>query len=63
MKKWLRITMTFFLIPWSGFGFTFTVTPTAETCTGNGALSFVASNTIPGGSIVYEIYKLPNVSV
>jgi len=52
-----------FLIPFLGFGFTLSVTPTAETCNGNGSLAFSTTNTDPSGSIVYVIYKLPNVSV
>lgn len=46
-----------------GFSFTFTVTTTAETCSGNGSLSFTAANTDLNGSIVYEVYLLPNTSV
>jgi gliding motility-associated-like protein len=42
--------------------FVLTVTPTNETCTANGALSFSVSNTTAGSAIVYAIYKLPNLS-
>jgi gliding motility-associated-like protein len=45
------------------FGFSFVVTPTTETCLGNGTLSFSVSNPSPTGSIEYFIYKLPNTSV
>lgn len=46
-----------------GFSFTFTVTTTAETCSGNGSLSFAAADTDLSGSIVYEVYLLPNTLV
>lgn len=42
--------------------FVLTVTPTNETCTANGTLSFAVSNTTAGSAIVYAIYKLPNIS-
>jgi len=45
------------------FGFTFSVTPTNETCAGNGTLTFAVSNPAPGGIIEYRIYKLPNTSI
>ncbi len=43
------------------FAFTFTATPTNETCSGNGTITFLASNTDPNGSIVYYVYLLPNL--
>jgi len=42
--------------------FVLTVTPTNETCTANGTLSFSVSNTTAGSTIVYAIYKLPNTT-
>ena len=42
--------------------FTLTVTPTNETCTDNGTLSFVVSNTTPGSTLVYSVYLLPNLT-
>jgi gliding motility-associated-like protein len=51
------------LVPSLMFGFTLAVTPTTETCSGNGTLTFSVSNPVPGGSIEYFIYKLPNTSV
>ena len=62
MKKQLLI-LFLFLIPIWGFSFTFTVTPTAESCSGNGSLSFTAADTDLSGSIVYEVYLLPNMLV
>ena len=47
----------------NGFGFNLTVTSTNETCSGNGSLSFTPSNTDPNGSIVYVVYKLPDVTI
>lgn len=42
--------------------FTLAVTPTNETCASNGALSFSVSNTLPGATVLYSIYKLPNLT-
>lgn len=42
--------------------FTLTVSKTDETCTGNGTLTFSVSNTVPGSTILYSIYLLPDVS-
>ncbi|MGC4039610.1 MAG: T9SS type B sorting domain-containing protein [Flavobacterium sp.] len=50
------------LFPLVGFGFTLSVTHTNETCPGNGTLRFTVSDTAPGGSIVYVVYKLPDVT-
>ena len=40
--------------------FSFTVTKTDETCTGNGALTFTATGTTPGASLFYSVYLLPD---
>jgi gliding motility-associated-like protein len=45
-----------------GFAFSLTVTHTNETCPGNGSLTFAVSNTDPAGSIVYVVYKLPDIT-
>ena len=50
------------LLPITGFGFNLTVTHTNETCSGNGSLTFTTTNTDPNGSIVYLVYKLPDVT-
>jgi gliding motility-associated-like protein len=42
--------------------FTLTVTAVNETCTANGSLSFTATNTTAGATVIYRIYKLPNVT-
>ncbi|MES2409961.1 MAG: gliding motility-associated C-terminal domain-containing protein [Bacteroidota bacterium] len=42
--------------------FTLNVTATNETCTANGTLTFVVSNTTAGSTILYSIYLLPNVT-
>jgi gliding motility-associated-like protein len=44
------------------FGFSLAVSHTNETCQGNGSLSFTVSNTDPNGTIVYVVYKLPDVT-
>ncbi|MBV5282124.1 MAG: HYR domain-containing protein, partial [Paludibacter sp.] len=40
--------------------FTLTVTPTAETCTGNGKLTWTITGQTAGSTMVYAIYKSPN---
>ncbi|MGG7036636.1 MAG: hypothetical protein ACI7YS_15780, partial [Flavobacterium sp.] len=64
-KKWIYIGLFigFLLNPWVCFSFNLTVTPTAETCSGNGSLTFAVSDTDPNGSIIFFIYKLPNTIV
>ncbi|WP_284651676.1 gliding motility-associated C-terminal domain-containing protein [Flavobacterium terrisoli] len=42
--------------------FTLTVTRTNETCTANGTLTFNVSNTTTGSTILYSIYRLPNLA-
>lgn len=42
--------------------FTLQVTPTNETCSGNGILSFTVTDTTPGATIVYSIYRLPDLT-
>lgn len=49
------------LLPIAGFGFNLSVTTSNETCAGNGSASFIVTNTDPGGSLVYVVYKLPDV--
>ncbi len=64
MKKWIVI-FTFLGLLFSTdsvLGFTLSVTPTHETCSGNGAMTFSTSNTAPGGSITYLVYRLPNTT-
>ena len=50
----------FFTVKGQLTNFTFSVTPTNETCTGNGSLSFSVANTTAGATITYAIYLLPN---
>lgn len=42
--------------------FTLTVTPTAQTCLGNGSLSFLTAGTTAGATISYDVYLLPNTT-
>ncbi|MDI9258020.1 T9SS type B sorting domain-containing protein [Flavobacterium sedimenticola] len=42
--------------------FTLTVSHTNETCPNNGSLTFSVSNTVPGSTVVYAIYLLPNTT-
>jgi len=41
--------------------FSFIVAPTNETCAGNGQLTFTVSGTLPGSTILYSVYLLPDV--
>ncbi|MCF6129560.1 T9SS type B sorting domain-containing protein [Flavobacterium sp. AS60] len=58
----IPVLLIVLLFPLIGFGFNLTVTPTHETCQGNASLSFVVTNTIPGSSIVFVVYKLPDIT-
>ncbi|ESU27384.1 hypothetical protein FLJC2902T_20890 [Flavobacterium limnosediminis JC2902] len=64
MKKALFILLL--LISNISFGqltnFSLQLTATDETCSGNGVLSFTVSGTTPGATIVYNIYRLPDVT-
>ena len=42
--------------------FTFNVTPTNESCLGNGILTFNVSGTVSGSSMDYAVYLLPNIT-
>jgi len=42
--------------------FNFSVTPTNETCSGNGSVSFAVSGTTAGASMFYSIYQLPDTT-
>src|SRR5690606_35311612 len=46
-----------------GQNFTVNLTPTPETCFGNGAISVTVDNVVAGATVDYVIYKLPNDSV
>ena len=67
-QLWNKGFLFFLILLWSQGSysqlsdFELTVTPTNETCTANGVLSFAVSNTTSGASMVYAIYKLPNTT-
>src|SRR5690606_1238817 len=42
--------------------FTLNVTPQHEECIGNGSLNFTVSGTATGSSVLYNIYKFPNLT-
>ena len=42
--------------------FTLSVSSTNETCAANGTLSFSISNPLAGASVLFSIYKLPNIT-
>lgn len=62
----LKFSFVFLLITQLTFSqlsnFTLTVSKTNETCTANGTLTFNVSNTTVGSTILYTIYRLPDVS-
>jgi gliding motility-associated-like protein len=61
MKNWIFLSVAFLFLKSSlASAFTFTVTPTPETCSGNGVISFSVSNAAANGTIVFVVYKLPN---
>ncbi|CAM3582071.1 hypothetical protein FSS13T_23690 [Flavobacterium saliperosum S13] len=41
--------------------FTLQVTATNETCSGNGSLTFTVANTTPGATVIYTLFRLPDV--
>lgn len=41
--------------------FTLSVTKTDESCTANGTLNFNVSNITPGATVVYQVYRLPDL--
>ena len=62
-----KLFIVFLFIGLNGFAqtlpnFVLTVTPTPETCSGNGALSFSTSGTQPGATVTFYVYKAPNYS-
>lgn len=63
--RWQIGVILFFLTQLS-FGqlsnFTLTVTKIDETCTANGELYFSVANTTAGATMLYSVYRLPNVA-
>lgn len=66
MKIFAKILLLFTICCASSYGqidnFSLTVTKINETCTANGSLSFSVANTLPGATVLYTIYKLPNLT-
>ena len=59
----LFITILFSQFSYSQLSnFTLQVTPSNETCTGNGSLNFTVSGTTTGATILYNVYQFPNVT-
>jgi gliding motility-associated-like protein len=65
MKKLYLLSFLLLLVSQASFAqlsnFTLTATGTDESCTGNGSLSFNVANTVPGSTIIYRIYRLPDL--
>lgn len=63
MKK-ITLLLVALFVSWISYGqlpeFTLTVTPTFQTCLGNGSMSFEVSGTDPDASVDYAIYLLPD---
>lgn len=52
-----------FLSAHDACGFTFTATPTDESCAGNGTITLASFNTDPNGTLLYVVYKLPETTI
>ncbi len=63
-KHYLTILFLFLIAVASGAEAipTLVVTPTPETCAGNGTLTFNVEDAPAGASIIYSIYKLPDLT-
>lgn len=61
-NTFISIAIGLFLLPLASFGFSFTANSTTETCNGNGTISLTSYDTDPNGTLVYFIYKLPNLT-
>ena len=42
--------------------FNLQVNKTDETCSGNGSLTFLVSNTVPNSAMLYKVYLLPDTN-
>lgn len=64
MKKKLQLSICFvlFFLCQNVFALDLMVTPTNETCTGNGSLSFSVTNQVAGVPVFYSVYLLPNTT-
>lgn len=64
MKRLFTIQLLLLLLLYSltSFGFTLEVTTVNESCLGNGSLTFAVADADSNGSILYVIYKLPNLT-
>lgn len=62
MKKKTNYLFLLFFICLNAFALDLQVTPTNETCTGNGSLSFTVTNQTAGVPVFYAIYLLPNTT-
>jgi gliding motility-associated-like protein len=61
--KYILIVLFFTQMMFSQLSdFNLSVTATNETCTANGNITITVSNTTPGATILYSIYKLPDIT-
>ncbi|MCF6133114.1 gliding motility-associated C-terminal domain-containing protein [Flavobacterium wongokense] len=65
MKKLYLVIFLFLCVGQATYGqlsnFVLTLTKTDESCTGNASLTFNVTNTTPGSTFIYRIYRLPDV--
>ena len=57
-----RALFILLLFPVASFGFNLAIASINETCPGNGSLQFVITNPDPNGSVVFFVYKLPDLT-
>lgn len=66
LTKRITLSLVFFLFAFCAYAqlpnFTLSVTPTPQTCFGNGQLSFSVSGTNNSASLDYAVYLLPNTT-
>jgi gliding motility-associated-like protein len=63
MKTRIFVLIAFLgLIPNFVMAFTFTINTVNETCTNNGSLTFNVSGKVPGSTMNFLVYKLPNLT-
>ncbi|MGV3697268.1 T9SS type B sorting domain-containing protein [Flavobacterium sp.] len=64
LKLWIAVVLMFFtqLAFCQLSNFTLTVTKVDETCSNNGRMNFSVSNTTPGATMLFSIFRLPDVT-
>lgn len=60
--RWVFTTLLLLLAAGLNAQFTITATTTPEFCAGTGAAAFTVNNTIPGATVDFMLYKLPDTT-